>query len=165
MPISSDSYKDCLRHFPSGVTIVTIRTGEKNHGLTVSAFASVSTDPPQIMIAIDHRHQAHSLLGNADAVFAVSILGLDQEHLSDRFAWVTEEDRFLVGDWETALTGAPVLTDSLAWLDCTIAARFSAGTHHIYIGEVQASKVPRPDGAPLVYWNRGYRKLGLETED
>lgn len=165
MPISADSYKDCLRHFPSGVTIVTIRTGDKNHGLTVSAFASVSTDPPQIMIAVDHRHQAYTLLEQSDAVFAVSILGLDQEHLSERFAWVSDEDRFLEGNWETAITGAPVLSNSLTWLDCTIAGRFSAGTHHIYIGEVQASKVPRPDEAPLVYWNRGYRQLGLESED
>jgi len=164
MPINSDSFKDCLRHFPSGVTIVTIRTEQDVHGLTISAFASISTDPPQIMVVIDHRHQAYTFLEEDNAVFAVSILGSDQVYLSDRFAWVTEEDRFLEGDWEPAVTGAPVLKDALAWLDCTITGRISAGTHHIYIGEVQASKVPRPDGSPLVYWNRGYRQLDFDSD-
>ena len=42
-------------------------------------------------------------------------------------------------------------------LDCTIRERFRAGTHTIYIGEVQAHGIPRPEGQPLVYWNRGYR--------
>ena len=54
---------------------------------------------------------------------------------------------------------APILSDALAWLDCTVYSRFSAGSHTIYIGEVQASGVPRPDVKPLLYWNRGYRQL------
>ena len=162
MPVAPKSFKDSLRYFPSGVTIVTIKTENEVHGLTISAFASVSPEPPLIMVVIDHRHRAYTLLEEENAVFAVSILGRDQEYLSERFAWVTEEDRFKEGEWETAVTGAPVLTDALAWLDCTIAGRFSAGTHHVYLGEVQASKVPRPDGSPLVYWNRSYRQLDSE---
>lgn len=161
MTIDSETFKDCLRHFASGVTLVTIKTGEKIHGLTISAFASVSTNPPLIMIVVDHKHQAFALLEEDDAVFAVNILSHDQEQLSERFAWVTEEDRFLEGDWGEAETGAPVLNDALVWLDCTIAGRFSTGTHHIYLGEVQASKVPRPEEVPLVYWNRSYRRLDL----
>lgn len=164
MPINSDSFKDCLRHFPSGVTIVTIKTDDDVHGLTISAFASISTEPPQIMVVIDHHHQAYKYLEEENAVFAVSILGRDQEHLSERFAWVSHEDRFLEGDWETAETGAPVLKDAVAWLDCTIVGRLSAGTHHIYVGEVQASMVPRPNGSPLVYWNRGYRELNFGSD-
>ena len=162
MPVTPNSFKDSLRHFPSGVTIVTIKTENEVHGLTISAFASVSPEPPLIMVVIDHRHRAYALLEEENAVFAVSILGRDQEYLSERFAWVTEEDRFKEGEWETAVTGAPVLTDALTWLDCTIAGRYSAGTHHVYLGEVQASKVPKPDGSPLVYWNRSYRQLDSE---
>ncbi|MCZ6726136.1 MAG: flavin reductase family protein, partial [Acidobacteria bacterium] len=59
----------------------------------------------------------------------------------------------------TATTGAPVLEDALAWLDCTIYTRHQAGTHTIYVGEVQASSTPNADQLPLVYWNRGYRRL------
>ncbi len=161
MPISSEEFRDALRHFPSGVTIVTIRSGDQIHGLTVSAFASVSPDPPLIAISIDHRHTAHALLEREDAVLAVNILHQHQVHLSDRFAWVKDQDRFVAGSWTTAVTGAPVLADALAWLDCTILSRHTAGTHTIYVAEVQASDVPRPGEPPLVYWNREYRQLRL----
>jgi flavin reductase (DIM6/NTAB) family NADH-FMN oxidoreductase RutF len=162
MAITAKYFRDALRHFPAGVTIVTMKTDHEVHGLTVSAFASVSPNPPLIMVVIDIKHRAFSILEQDEAVFAVNILGQDQQHLSDRFAWLEDEDRFKEGDWDVALTGAPVLKDALAWLDCTIYARFSAGTHHIYVGEVQASSVPRPDGPPLVYWNRHYRNLESE---
>lgn len=161
MSINSNDFKDALRHFPSGVTIVTIKNAEGMHGLTISAFASVSTEPPIIMIVVDHRHKAFEMLEKEGAVFAVSILGDDQAYLSERFAWVDDEDRFEEGDWDEALTGAPILNDALTWLDCTIFGRYSAGTHHIYLGEVQASMIPRPDAPPLVYWNRSYRQLDL----
>lgn len=165
MPVSSEDYRDALRHFPSGVTIVTIKAGEEIHGLTVSAFASVSPDPPLIGVMIDHRHHAYPLLEEESAVFAVNILREEQIELSNRFAWVKDEDRFAEGDWRTAVTGAPVLADALAWLDCSIHGRRRAGTHTIYLGEVQASSVPNPDAPPLVYWNRGYRKIHQHEED
>lgn len=162
MAISSEAFRNALRHFPSGVTIVTIKSGERVHGLTVSAFASVSPEPPLIMMAIDHRHSAYAMLEREGAVFAVNILHQEQSDLSNRFAWVKDEDRFAEGNWETAATGAPILTDASAWLDCTIYTRFAAGTHTVYIGHVQASCVPRPDAPPLIYWNRDYRRLKLE---
>jgi flavin reductase (DIM6/NTAB) family NADH-FMN oxidoreductase RutF len=164
MPVSSEEYRDALRHFPAGVTIVTIKAGEEIHGLTVSAFASVSPEPPLIMVVIDHQHHAHELLQTAGAAFAVNILAMDQVELSNRFAWVKDEDRFQMGNWGTAVSGAPVLLDALAWLDCAVYAHYSAGTHTIYVGEIQASSVPRPEEPPLVYWNRGYRKLRLKVE-
>jgi flavin reductase (DIM6/NTAB) family NADH-FMN oxidoreductase RutF len=161
MPITSESFRDVLRHFPSGVTVVTIKSpaSEVVHGLTVSAFASVSPDPPLILVSIDHRATAYELLEAAGASFAVNILGHDQMEMSNRFAWLKDEDRFAAGEWDTAATGAPILRDALAWLDCTVYSRFAAGSHTIYIGEVQASGVPRPDVKPLLYWNRGYRHL------
>lgn len=161
MAISSEDYRNALRHFPAGVTIVTMRSGEKVHGLTVSAFASVSPEPPLVAVIIDRRHSGYSMLEEEGAVFAVNILAQDQMELSNRFAWVKDQDRFALGQWTTAATGAPVLADALAWLDCTIWGRHPAGTHTIYLGEVQASSQPRPGEEPLVYWNRGYRRLDI----
>lgn len=159
MPTSSERYRNALRHFASGVTIVTVAAGEERHGLTVSAFASVSPDPPLVAVCIDHRHKAYPLLQDPGATFAVNVLGEDQRELSDRFAWVKDEDRFLEGSWSTATTGAPVLSDALAWLDCEIEHRHPAGSHTVYIGRAVEIAVPRPDGLPLLYWNRGYRKV------
>lgn len=163
--ITSEEFRLALRHFPAGVTIVTIKTGDQRHGLTVSAFASVSAEPPMIMVIIENRHMAYSMLQEPDAVFAVNILGEDQSELSNRFAWVKDEDRFAQGDWGTAHTGAPILKDALAWLDCTIHARYPAGSHTIYVGSVEASNVPKQEAPPLIYWNRGYRKLHLHEKE
>jgi flavin reductase (DIM6/NTAB) family NADH-FMN oxidoreductase RutF len=164
MPISSEDFRNALRHFPAGVTVVTIRSGEAIHGLTVSAFASITPKPPLIMISIDHRHSAYELLEEEGAVFAVNILHQSQMELSNRFAWLKDEDRFDAGEWTTAETGAPILADALAWVDCTIYGRYVAGGHTLYIGEVQASATPRAEQAPLIYWNRGYRHLLLRDE-
>ncbi len=161
MAVSSEEFRNVLRHFPAGVTIVAVRAGDEVHGLTVSAFASISPQPPLIMVIIDHRHRAYRLFEQNGAVFSVNILRQDQVELSNRFAWVKDEDRFAVGDWREASTGAPVLAGSLAWMDCTIYGRYAAETNTLYVGEVQAAHVPEPDAPPLLYWNRGYRRLDL----
>ena len=161
MTISADAYRDALRHFPAGVTLVTLKSGDEIHGLTVSAFVSVSPDPPLIAVIIDHKHRAHRLLEAPEAVFAVNILSASDQALADRFAWGSEQERFGAGNWTTAATGAPVLVGAVAWLDCTIASRHVAGRHTIYVGEVQASAVNQPEGSPLLYWNRDYRQLAL----
>lgn len=166
MTITSEQFRDALRHFPAGVTIVTIKLpgSDKPHGLTVSAFASISPEPPLIMVAIDHRTSAYAMLETEGVSFAVNILPQEASEISNRFAWLKDEDRFTLGDWGTAVTGAPILKTALAWLDCTMYARHSAGTHTIYLGQVEASSVPRPNDPPLLYWNRGYRHLALENK-
>ena len=158
MPINPDDFRNTMRYFPAGVTIVTVRAGEEIHGLTVSAFVSVSPTPPLISVIIDHRGHGHELLERSSAVFAVNILSEAQESLSARFA-TAHENRFAEGNWGLGVTGAPVLLDALAWLDCTIYSRHTAGTHTIYIGEVQASHVSAEEENPLIYWNRAYRAL------
>jgi flavin reductase (DIM6/NTAB) family NADH-FMN oxidoreductase RutF len=164
MSVEAPAYRDAMRLFPAGVTVVTIRRGEIVHGLTVSAFASVSPEPPLVAILIDHKHWAHELLESDDATFAVNILGEDQRALSDRFAWSPDGERFELGDWSVAATGAPILTDSLAWLDCSVHSKHVAGSHTLYIGRVEACAAPRPDSLPLVYWNRDYRRLAGDAE-
>lgn len=165
MAVSSEEFRNALSHFPAGVTITTIRAGDEIHGLTVSAFASVSAEPPLVTVVIDNRHRAKQLLEVPEAVFAVNILRHDQQELSNRFAWLKDEDRFAQGTWGVAATGAPILADALAWLDCRIYARYPAGTHTVYIGEVVASRVPEEGTPPLVYWQRGYRQLHIHPPE
>lgn len=156
--VSPDDFRDALRHFGSGVTIVTTRAEGKNHGMTVSAFVPLSLDPPLIAVVIRRRGTFHSLLENPDGL-AVNILAEEQAPLSKRFAFSRVEDRFLDGDWTTAVTGAPILADALAWLDCRLVGRHPAGTHTIFLGAVEASCVNRPDDKPLIYWNRDYHRI------
>ncbi|MDY7095675.1 MAG: flavin reductase family protein [Acidobacteriota bacterium] len=157
--ISSDEFRDVLRHFASGVTLVTARQGERIHGLTVSAFTSVSADPPLIAVVIDQRSALNAMLAEEEASFAVNLLGEDQQKLSDNFAFLPEGERFRDGQWIPSETGAPVLEDALAWAACRVVARHALGTHILYVGQVEQSRTPRAGHGPLVYWNRGYRTL------
>ena len=149
-----------MRHFPAGVTVVTVKVPDGRRGMTVSAFASVSPSPPLIAVILDSAHSLHPLLdqGVTDS-FAVNMLAADQAEVSQRFAFVKDQDRFAVGNWSEAVTGAPVLEEALAWLDCRLYNKVRAGTHTIFVGEVVASRVGRPDEKPLVYWNRDYRRI------
>ncbi len=159
MTLDSAQFRALLRRFAAGVTVVTTRHGDRIHGLTVSSFASVSAQPPLVAVIIDRGHAAHPLLQARDAAFAVNVLAGDQAALSERFAFGPESQRFEGGEWTTAKTGSPVLADAVAWLDCRVVARHPAGTHVIYVGQVEDGAVPRPQSPPLVYWNRGYHTV------
>lgn len=157
--ISPEAFKATLRQLAASVTVVTVQVDDRLHGLTVTAFSPISPDPPLVAVMIDSNHTAHELLERPGAVFAVNVLNHEQRELSDRFAWLKDGDRFAVGDWTTAVTGAPILADASLWLDCTVHDRMRAGTHTIYIGAIRAGRVPDPEMAPLLYWDRGYRRL------
>jgi flavin reductase (DIM6/NTAB) family NADH-FMN oxidoreductase RutF len=159
MTVDPDLFRDLLRCCAAGVTLVTTRDGDRIHGLTVSAFASVAAEPPLVAVIINQGTAIHPLLQGFDAPFAVNVLAADQAALSDRFAFEPESERFAAGDWTSAKTGAPVLADAVAWLDCRVVDRHPAGTHVIYVGRVEAGATPRPDAAPLVYWNRAYHTV------
>jgi flavin reductase (DIM6/NTAB) family NADH-FMN oxidoreductase RutF len=85
MPIDPIEFRQALGRWPSGVTVVTMRDGELIHGITVSAFSSLSLEPPLIGIAIARRARAHGFLARLSS-FAVNVLERDQQHLSERFA-------------------------------------------------------------------------------
>ena len=160
MAISSDDFRDALRHFAAGVTLVTAGSGEQASGLTVSAFFSVSAEPPLIAVSIHRDSAIHRLLAEPGMPFAVSILGEDQADLSNHFAFADAAERFTQGSWQTGATGAPILQDALVCLECRVEESHLAGSHHLYIGAVEHSHIARAGASPLVYWDRAYRRIG-----
>jgi len=157
MPISGDAFRQALSRWASGVTIVTAGDGQRVHGMTVSAFSSVSLDPPLVLICADKASITQEVI-EAGGNFAAHVLGRDQEDLSNRFASKKEEHRRFEGiDWELGASGAPILPGVIAVLECRVAAAHDAGDHVIYVGEVLASRVC--DGEPLVYCGGAYRSL------
>jgi flavin reductase (DIM6/NTAB) family NADH-FMN oxidoreductase RutF len=161
MPIAADLYKQVMRHFPSGITVVTLRAGEEIHGLTVSAFCSVSLEPPLVLVCIGTDLYSHQLIERGRC-FAVNFLSQDDADLSDRFAGRIPgiTDRFAGLSYSTAVTGAPILERCVAYLDCTVYAAYPGGDHTIYVGLVEAAGVQRP-APPLVYYQGNYRRLAL----
>jgi flavin reductase (DIM6/NTAB) family NADH-FMN oxidoreductase RutF len=159
----SASLRATLRLWASGVSVVTTRHEDQLFGMTVSAFNSLSLDPPQILVCLSKdAHTAGFVLKSG--VFAVSILAQHMAVVSDRFAGripvATPAERFDGVPTQTAVTGAPILSESIAWLDCRIDTIHDGNTHWIVIGGVQATGTRAEAGAPLLYYARNYHGLG-----
>lgn len=157
MPIDQYAFKKALRGWASGVTVVTSRADEKIHGMTVSAFSSVSADPPLVLVCANSTSTTHAVIEEG-GVFAVNILAEHQRDVSDLFASFEHEDSRLerVG-WTEGETGAPLIDEALASLECTVVSAYREGSHTIYIGRVEA--VHTTDAAPLLYYQGRYRSL------
>jgi len=156
MPVDPADFRRALGQFAAGVTVVTTRDGQgRSLGLTVTAFASVSLEPPLVLICVDHRSEAHIGFRNP-GLFGVSILAEGQEDLSRRFA-AGGPAKFKGLELAKGTTGVPLIPGAIAHLECRVAATHDAGDHTIYVGEVLAVEV-RP-GRPLLYHDRDYRRL------
>jgi flavin reductase (DIM6/NTAB) family NADH-FMN oxidoreductase RutF len=156
MPVDPADFRRALGQFAAGVTVVTTRDAQgRSLGLTVTAFASVSLEPPLVLVCVDHRSEAHVGFRHA-GLFGVSILAEGQEEVSRRFA-VGGAAKFTGLELATGTTGVPLIPGALAHLECRVQATHDAGDHRIYVGEVLAVDV-KP-GRPLLYRDRDYRKL------
>ena len=152
--VEPPEFRRVLGHFVTGVTVVTTRDrSDAPAGLTANSFASVSLAPPLVLVCIDKTSKTHALIAAA-GVFAVNVLGDAQEGISRRFADETE-GRFDGITWRPEITGAPVLDDVLAWVDCRLHSTCDGGDHTIYIGEVIAGDAR--EGVPLLFYRGGYR--------
>ena len=128
-------------------------------GFTANAFASVSTQPPAVLICVNRGSRTHPLISQAGK-FCVNLLRLEQDDLAARFATPGGDDPFTDLAYSVAATGAPVLDEALAFFDCDLTEEHSAGTHTIFLGGVVACGAR--DGAPLGYFNGDYRDFGCE---
>jgi flavin reductase (DIM6/NTAB) family NADH-FMN oxidoreductase RutF len=148
-----------MRQWASGVTLVTASGPGGPHGMTVSSFASLSLEPPLIMVSLEHGSRTHRLVHSAGR-FAVVMLRAEQRALAERFAGGIPDDkpRFDGIPYHLSPGGAPIPDNPLAYLDCEVAGSHDAGTHTIFIGRVAGGE-SAGSGNPLLYHNRGYRRL------
>ena len=154
----TEGVRRAMRAWTSGVTIVTAVHDNERHGMTVNSFASLSLDPPLLMVALQRTTRTSGLVSRAQA-FGVTVLSAGQEEISDRFAGRGDDskDRLEGIETETLSTGAPFLKGGLAYFDCRLQQTIEVGTSSIFIGEVIAVK--QFEGRPLVYHDRQYQHL------
>ena len=160
MGIDATAFRKALGQFASGVTVVTTTHEGTPYGMTASAFTSVSLDPPLVLFCADKRARSGTMVGPA-GIFAVNVLAENQQDFSNLFAGKgTDDERSekLAQIGKVAETGAPILPDVVAWLDCRLHQTIDAGDHLIYIGLVLASGIAT-DTRPLLYWHGNYRRL------
>lgn len=157
--LDPEQLRQSMRAWTSGVTIVTASHAGEQHGMTVSSFTSISLEPPLIIISLQTDSRTHELVVQANA-FGVTILAEGQQDISDRFAGRVPdaEDRLAGLDTETLVTGAPLIKGGLAYLDCRVIQTIDVGMNTLFLAEVVAAR-GNGEGQPLVYHDRGYRKL------
>jgi flavin reductase (DIM6/NTAB) family NADH-FMN oxidoreductase RutF len=155
LSVSADEFRNILGRFASGVTVVTTRPDDKDYGMTVSAFSSVSLAPPLVLICIEKNASAYGALTTANE-FIVNILSSEQEQLARRFA-IEEIDRFEGVGFSRAQSGIAVLDDVVAVIECRRTTLYDGGDHTIILGEVVAGRAE--NRKPLLYYRGGYAQL------
>jgi flavin reductase (DIM6/NTAB) family NADH-FMN oxidoreductase RutF len=158
MTVGVDNFKKAMQLWGSGVTVVTTNSEKFGmQGMTVTAFSSVSVNPPQVLVCINESADTGEGIQESQC-FAVNVLSSTQQDISNQFAGgSSQQQRFENTPWTAGITGAPILNDSLMSLECKVIEKIHAGTHWIIIGEVQDS-VCR-EGEPLLYYRGAYQQL------
>jgi len=156
MSLEPDAFRAVLGRFACGVTVVTA-TDESgvDHGMTVSAFASVSLEPPLILVCIDKIASMHDVMTKTD-YFAINILATAQEALARRFA-DTGAQKFEGVGFSRGESGAPILNDVLAHIECKRVSSTITGDHTLIIAETIAASMR--DVRPLLYYRGGFAQL------
>jgi flavin reductase (DIM6/NTAB) family NADH-FMN oxidoreductase RutF len=148
-------FKAALRGVASTVVIVTANDAERHHGMTATAFMSLSMQPPSLVVAINQSTLLHDILVSAK-YFCVNILNDDQEPISNIFSDPkTVSDRFLHGAWSYNEHGVGFLTDAQASIFCMKAGAIPFGTHSLFIGMVEGVQT-EGTVSPLLYHNTSY---------
>lgn len=154
--IGPDEFRRLLGLFATGVTVVTTCDADaRPTGLTVSAFASLSLDPPLVLVCVDHKSQTYPALLER-GWFVVNVLTADQEAISRRFA-TTRLDKFDGVPYRPSAQGLPRLEAALAHIECVTVSTHLAGDHTIFVGRVEGATFGT--GHPLLYYRGTYHRL------
>ncbi len=159
MTANPEDFRKTMRAWVTGVTIVSVEEHGILHGMTVNSFTSLSLYPPLVLISLERGTRTHDILLQT-GFFGVSILALDQQHISDRFAGrlTEDQDRFENLEIFRLVTGAPFLVGGVAFFDCRVLSQHDIGTHTVFVGSVLAVQSDNQK-QPLVYYDRDYRGL------
>lgn len=147
------SFVEAMARWASGTVVVAVRTDPSIAAITATSFASVSREPPLILVCVGQDATVASFLDDGER-FGVSILAEEQRRLASMFA-----DRGPLARDEFAAEGDPIVAEALAGLGCTVRGNYPGGDHRIVVGEVDSVELGG-ERAPLVYYGRGYRRVG-----
>ncbi|MAA78730.1 MAG: flavin reductase [Deltaproteobacteria bacterium] len=173
MEPNSKNFRAAMGRFASGVTVVTSRAHDgRDHGMTASAFSSVSLDPPLILVCIKNENHTLEILEDETSLyhhkFAVNILARKQETLSNRFAggyiddngswqrWPEDKDKFEDLSIKRGSSGIVLLDGALASLDCTVEHIYDGGDHKIIVGRIHDIILSEETPNALLYFSGKY---------
>ncbi len=152
-------FRNLMRHQAGAVTIIAVGKPGNRTGLTATAMCSLTDSPPTVLICVNKNASAHAPI-KAMGAFSVNVLGQAQQELAKRFSTkkLEGEARFEADDWETLVTGAPVLKGTIASLDCELVAEHVVETHSIFVGRVKDGRF-HETAQPLLYFRGDFWDL------
>ena len=154
--IDSETFRQLLSRFASGIAIITARDDERDVGMTVSAFCSVSLRPPLVLVCVDHSASMHALLLEHPKL-GINIMSSQHEAHCRRFADKKEPRRFEGVSFGRGESGVVLLDDAMAHLECQLVHHCEAGDHTIFIAEVERGAMS--EGRPLLYFRGRFAEL------
>lgn len=155
--MDADNYRAIMRHQAGAVAVIACGTDDARAGLTATAVASLSDQPPMVLACVNQAAWAHDVILIAKA-FSVNLLSDAQQDVAERFAGkggLKGEARFVGFQWRMLVTGSPILDQALASLDCELVEHHTFSTHSIFIGRVVAGEF-RAAAKPLLYFRGDY---------
>ena len=141
-------FRQIIGNFASGVTVITAREQGTDYGLTASAVSSLTLEPPMLLVCINKNTGTQAAISRT-RTFGVNILDEDQTDLAYQFA-KPQADKFQGVDFSYGSLGVPLLTGALARIECRVAAEVEAGTHKVFLAEVEQAEATT--GSPLTYF-------------
>jgi len=138
-----------FKHLSCGIYVVGVRDGDRQNAFTAAWVMQVSFNPPLLAISINPQHYSFQLM-QAGGVCGVTVLSREQAAIAEHFGKTGLADKMAGYRWQTAVTGAPILLDGLAYFDCKVLHYAEAGDHKIAICEVVAGEKLNA-GLPLLY--------------
>lgn len=153
------AFRHAVGHFATGVTVMTTCLKDRLHGMTVSAFCSLSLNPLMVLVCVEKTTVMHRLAMES-RVFAINILSAAEEGLSRFYADNSRLDRpeFVPGTFTLGQNGCPLLNSATAILEARVSATYDGGDHTIMVGAVTATDV-RSTEPPLIFYRGGYTTL------
>jgi flavin reductase (DIM6/NTAB) family NADH-FMN oxidoreductase RutF len=151
-------FRDALAQFATGVTIIAARRSDGRYvGFTANSFNSVSLEPPLVVWSLDRRAECLAAFESAER-YSINVLAHDQVELARRFSR-PHVDRFSGVRYRLGAADAPLIDGSIAWFECRHHARYRAGDHLLFIGEVETCE--RRSGRGLTFHHGRYGATGL----
>ena len=159
MSLDPAEFRKAMGSFATGVTIITLDVEGEVHGMTANALASVSLNPPLLLVCVDQAARTHAHL-HARKRFGVNILADGQRQISEYYARPVEEqiEKESAARFDRTPLGTPVLHGALSYLECRLQWTHDAGDHTIFIAEVEDVVVR--SGEPLLFFRSQYRQIG-----
>jgi flavin reductase (DIM6/NTAB) family NADH-FMN oxidoreductase RutF len=158
--VPSRDFTDALATFGTGVVVMTVRDGRDDIGTTLTAFSSVSLGPPMVLVAVAAESYLSEVLGRCDR-WAVTVLSADQRAIAGRFAVAGRPSARLliasVSHHRGDVSGALIMDEGRAALECETRRRVPAGDHVVFVAEVLSVDYVATDRSPLIRVDHRYR--------